>query len=658
MTEQIAPQPTPIERTGAIALPEERESFEGQKVLVVGGPDAHGVSMVATSAQYLEKRGAEVETYVGSPVVRNGRGATHPGAFYSKTLPGLPLEGVDRVIVTDIPLDFRNLSQSEEEVVKLAERINEERKRRNLPELEHPVFFLDHHSTTAFQTDASSVVVKSVPQAYECRLGNEPSKIARIGAICDRDTATLPITEEEMVLAKGLDAAVRPDSDDPRPTLPKNATEQESQVYQEALKAWENRAQKRLEDAVQRLKAEDWEYFRGEAEKMARVEIPTASGFGQIALVDTQGLTEKFSVLKLMEMAIDNNGADKTPYAIGVLREAGDAVKMGREPADLITVIRYWTREDLPSVEKIISEQMPELIDTYRMYGAVNAKTVRLPVNDKETARIVAQLVEAFAGREMPDFSKVKSVVMCGDPNSGKSVYSTIFREALKNLGVRVAHLDLDKAAPTPAWYLDAEVAYKEAESLFAQGKLSQEKLDEAKRALEEAAGRRQSMKRSWSLELAEEAKQELVQATQQEDTDFVIGDIGGGKIKKDENGKIVKITRLTAENARILEGADAVIIVSNNPEGAEEWRKLIEIGIDPETGVRIQRDRPIEIIGMYQSVLEGNVQRVAGSRDEAGIITNLDRSKAERTYNPSVFATAMFVANAVEKRRQQSDNN
>lgn len=403
---------------------------------------------------------------------------------------------------------------------------------------------------------------------------------------------------------------------------------------------------------MRRLKAEDWDYFKKEAERISKIEIPTSSGFGQIAIVDTQDLTIKLSVLKLMEMAIENVGVEKTPYAIGVLRELGD-IKMGREPADLVTVIRHWTREDLPSVEEIITRYFgEEFIEKYKIYGAKNAKTMRLPVNDRETAKITAQLIEVFAGREMPDFSQVRSVVMCGDPNSGKSVYSTIFREALKNLGVRVVHLDLDKAAPTPQWYLDAEIAAKEAELLFSQGKLSQEKLDEAKKKLEEVAEKRRAMKRPWSLDLAEEAKQELIAAAQEEKIDFVIGDIGGGKIKKDEQGKIVKITRLTAENAKILDGTDAVIIVSNNPQGAAEWKKLIETGIDPETGVRIKRDKPIQIIGIYQSILEGNVQEIFSS-EKIGIITNLDRSKAEKKYNPAIFTTAMFVSEAVERRKK-----
>ncbi|PIX03095.1 hypothetical protein COZ78_02170, partial [bacterium (Candidatus Gribaldobacteria) CG_4_8_14_3_um_filter_42_11] len=178
-----------------------------------------------------------------------------------------------------------------------------------------------------------------------------------------------------------------------------------------------------------------------EAERMSRVEIPTTSGFGQVAIVDTQDLTAKFGVLKLMEMAVENSGVEKTPYAIGVLRELGD-IKMGREPADVITIIRHWTREDLPSVEEVITSHFgAEFFEKYKMYGAKNAKTVRLPVNDRETAKIAAELVEAFAGKEMPNFSQVRSVVMCGDPNSGKSVYSAIFREALKTLGVKVNHL-------------------------------------------------------------------------------------------------------------------------------------------------------------------------------------------------------------------------
>ncbi|MBI4972767.1 MAG: hypothetical protein HZC16_02995 [Candidatus Omnitrophica bacterium] len=650
--EQFTPPVEKVERLEGIECPEDKENFEGQKVLVIGGPDAHGVSMAVSSAQYLEKRGAEAIIYVGSPVIREGKGATHPGAFYTKTIPELNVEDYDRVVISDIPLDFRDLPNSEKAIVQLDEKIRENREKRGLPPIERSTFYLDHHSTTQFNASRESVLIKNVPIAEACKLGNERTTIGRIGSICDRDAATLPVTEEEMILARGLDAAVRPDPDDERPKLPKSATEEEKQTYQEQLRAWENRAQARLEETVRKLKSEDWDYFKKEAEQMSRVEIPTAGGFGQIAIVDTQDLTSKLGVLKLMEMAIENAGVEKTPYAVGVLRELGD-IKMGREPADAITIIRHWTREDLPSVEEIIARHFgEEFIEQYKMYGAKNAKTVRLPVNDRETAKIAAQLVEAFAGQEMPDFSQVRSVVMCGDPNSGKSVYSTIFREALKTLGVHVAHLDLDKAAPTPQWYLDAEIAAKEAELLFSQGKLSQEKLDATKKKLEEAAEKRRAIKRPWSLDLAEEAKQELLAAAQEEKTDFIIGDIGGGKIKKDEQGKIIKITRLTAENARILEGTDAVIIVSNNPQGAAEWKKLVETGIDPETGVRIQRDKPIQILGIYQSILEGNVQETA-TGEKTGIITNLDRSKAEKKYNPAIFTTAMFVSEAVEAREK-----
>ena len=639
-----------------IERPEDKEDFEGQKVLIIGGPDAHGVSMAVSSALYLEKRGAAPTIYVGSPVIREGRGATHPGAFYCKTVPNLNVTNYDRLIIVDIPLDFRDLSGSEKAIIELDERLRQDRQQRKKPPLEHSTFYLDHHSTTQFTAPHDSILIKNVPIAEACKLGNDKTLIGRIGAICDRDPATLPITSEEMMLARGLDAAVRPDPDDERPSLPKNASEEEKQNYQKQLREWEDRAQQRLEEAVKRLKAEDWSYFKKEAERINQIEIPTSGGFGQIAIVDTQNLTSKLGVLKLMEMAIENMGTDETPYAIGVLRELGD-IKMGREPADVMTVIRHWTREDLPSVEEIITHRFgEEFIEKYKIYGAKNAKTLRLPVNDQETAKLTAQLVRAFAGREMPDFSRVRSVVMCGDPNSGKSVYSTIFREALKNLGIRVAHLDLDKAAPTPQWYLEAEIASKEAELLFSQGKLSSEKLAEARKKLDEAAEKRRAMKRPWSLELAEEAKQELLEAARNENNDFVIGDIGGGKIKKDSEGNIVKITRLTAENAKILEGADAVIIVSNNPQGAAEWKKLIETGIDPETGVEIKRDKPIQILGIYQSTLEGNVQKVAGDK-EIGIITNLDRSKAEKKYNPAIFTTAIFVSEAVQRRRQNMND-
>ncbi len=101
--EQFRPPTERTERIEGIECPEDKEDFEGQKVLVIGGPDAHGVSMAVASAQYLEKRGAQAVIYIGSPVIREGKGATHPGAFYTKTIPELNVEGYDRLIICDIP---------------------------------------------------------------------------------------------------------------------------------------------------------------------------------------------------------------------------------------------------------------------------------------------------------------------------------------------------------------------------------------------------------------------------------------------------------------------------------------------------------------------------------------------------------------------------
>ncbi len=58
LIEQFTPPIERAERIEGIECPEDKENFEGQKVLVIGGPDAHGVSMAVASAQYLEKRGA------------------------------------------------------------------------------------------------------------------------------------------------------------------------------------------------------------------------------------------------------------------------------------------------------------------------------------------------------------------------------------------------------------------------------------------------------------------------------------------------------------------------------------------------------------------------------------------------------------------------
>jgi len=82
-------------------MPEEREIFAGQKVLVIGGPDAHAMSMAVLSCQYLESKGATVDIYIGSPVIRQGEGATHSGALFTKTLPKLNVTGIDRVVIVD-----------------------------------------------------------------------------------------------------------------------------------------------------------------------------------------------------------------------------------------------------------------------------------------------------------------------------------------------------------------------------------------------------------------------------------------------------------------------------------------------------------------------------------------------------------------------------
>lgn len=621
--------------------PEDREIFGGQHVFVIGGPDAHAMSMAVLSAQWLETKGATADIYIGSPVIREGEGATHSGALFTKTLPKLDVAKYDRVVIVDIPLNTHDMDGSKAGLVELGKRINDRRHAQNVAPLLHPVIYVDHHSTTALEVEhvqLSGVLVKQVATAQECRVGCTPSFIARIGAICDREESILPVTEEEMALARGFDAAVRPAQDDPKPS------------NLDLLRAWEDRAQARLNLAVVELQNGNLEYFKKEAEKLITPKVPVASGFGNVIIVDTQGLTRSFTIYKLMESAVENFGVDTSPYAIAVIRNLKDE-KLGRESADVVTVIRHWTRSDLPTVEDVLGK---ELSEQYHAYGAPNARSMRMPVDEQNTSRVVAELLQKFSGRELPDFSHIGSVVMCGDPNSGKSVFSTILRESLKNFGVRVSHLDLDKAAPTPSWYLEAEVAVKSAEGAFGKGQIGQEQLDTARKNLEEAAGKRRAMKRSWNIDLAEEAKQELLAESQKEGVDFVIGDIGGGRIVKDERGKIIKIQRLTAENARILEGTDAVIVVSNNPAGAAEWVKLVTEGSDPETGVTMRRDKPLVILGVYQSVLEGQTQKVAGTRGEAGVITNLDRSLTDRIYNPSIVATALMVRDGVEKRKEQ----
>jgi hypothetical protein len=665
MCEQLHPYEPINHRIELGYQPEEHEIWTGQKILVIGGPDAHGVSMAAESALWLQTKGAKAQVMIGSPVVNHGEGATHPGAFWTKTIGNIDVTDFDRVVICDIPLDAREekyadspqVRHSERMLIDLAFRVNQARRARGLEPLERSVFYLDHHVTSTFDdalptsaavqlknVESHGIAIKSVASAEACHLGRNSTMMGRIGAIADRESAVLPITPEEMELATGLDVAVRPEIGDLKPSDP---TE---------LKAWEHRAQARLDLAVAKLMAGDWDYFRQESGKLNSIDLPVSSGFGEVIIVDTQDLTDSSFVFKLMERALEKQGINNHAYAIAIKRNQGDGGKMSREPADLVTVLRHWQRTDLPDLrETLETECGQDFLDSHHFYGAANVQTARLPINDLATANIVHQLVESLAGTELPDLRGIKSVVMCGDPNSGKSVLSTLLRESLNNLGVHVAHLDLDKAAPTPEWYLEAEINAAKAEKAYANDKLSQADFDTAINALNKAKAQRKALKRPWTLELAEEARDELVTEAKTGEQDFVIGDIGGGLITRDEYGKIVKVQRLTKVNATILSGTDAVIVVSSNQAGAEEWVRLIQAGIDPETGIAIHRDSPIKIIAIYQSVLEGDVQTVASER-QAGVITNLDRTLTDRMYNPSITALSLMIAGAVRTEHSNGE--
>lgn len=629
-----------LEKIEKVVCPEDKENFKGQKVLVICGPDAHGVCSGVASALYLEKRGAQVEIFSNFP-------ETHPGTFWEKTIDQLNLEGFDRVVISDLPLDARTqekLKKCEEKLLDLSFKIDEERKKRNLPQQEVNIFYLDHHSTSTFtdqvlQTEEMAPKVTTLPElagiklkitqtAEACRLGKEESKIARLGAICDRDPNVLPVLEEERLIAYGLDIAVKGDPEEARPAfgIPE---------YEE----YKKKIQKRINVAIWQLKKENWDYFKELGEKMSKIEVPVACGFGQVIIIESSALKPSF-VLKGMEIAVQNMNI---PYGLAIHRQLPDP-KMGREEADVITIIRDWRRKDLPSVCEILEREFgKENMKKMNWYGGDNAKTVRLKPNNIETARLSARLIEAFAGKEMPDYSRIKKIVICGDPNSGKSVFSTILRQSLETLGVKVAHLDLDKAAPTPSWFLEAETKFKFAKIAYEKKEISEEEFKKAEKDLEEAKEKRKTLKRPWTMELAEEAKNELEQTGKMEKYDIVIGDIGGGRPIKDKEGKIVKIQRLSEVNAKILEAVDGVFIISNSKEGAEEWKKLIENRRDPETGVEIKREKPIKILGIYRSVLEGVKQKIM--EEEPGLITNLDRSNIERKYNPVIFTTAVFIS-------------
>lgn len=491
-----------------------------KKTLVVAGPDAHAVSMAVATKLHLVGQGAEVEVFCRFP-------QTHPRTFWGvrardgepapvDELIGSVHEGkFDEVVVLDLPFDVREPEFSRQKLAELAAVV--------------PVVYVDHHVTSDTVEEIPGVSFKLVRCAEDCCLGEELPQVRRLGAICDRDEAALPITAFERRLAAGLDVAVRPDW----------------KLKEGSAETLENGFM-RFQEAMRQLEAQNWPYFLAQSGNMP--PSPVAAALGNVAVVETTYIPGSW-VLKLIEKSMIELGCT---YAIGVGREIPDT-KSGRPDIkeDLVTVIRNWEAVDQPHVADVLSKVLGDEFSGW--WGAPDAQLKRIEPDAVKTATLAAEILVALAGTQLPDFSGVRRIGVGGEAHSGKSTFMKNLEETLALYGVEVFRARTDLAAPDPRWFLEAEEA-------FARGEIGEEEVERVR-------AKRAALKRPWTIQMADKAYRMVALATR---GDVVLADMPG------------KITDITS---RIAEACDSAFIVARADQVLEmaAWRKFFG-----ERGIRV----------------------------------------------------------------------
>jgi hypothetical protein len=191
-----------------------------RKAILFGGTDGHGAVMSIISERNLRNEGFEVTTvckYVvtkpGEPLPQNC-GTGQPKTFWGITFPNWDFSGLstgDAVVVVDIPLPVAE--QGDKSLPDAAERglakIGE------LTARGIRVVLVDHHKVTetlygrARDLGAEVIVASTAMTTHYGEHDEFAERWGRIGAIVDRDPSVLPVSEEEELLADGLDGAVK-----------------------------------------------------------------------------------------------------------------------------------------------------------------------------------------------------------------------------------------------------------------------------------------------------------------------------------------------------------------------------------------------------------------------------------------------------------------
>jgi hypothetical protein len=301
-----------------------------KKAILFGGTDGHGAVMTVISERNLRSEGWEVTTHCKYVVTQKAQawedlpadcGTGQPKLFWGQTFPRWDFSGLgegDLVVVVDIPLPVSEgpqtfLADTAERGLAVIARLVQAGVR---------VVIVDHHKISetlygrARDLGAEVIVASSAMTTHYGEHDEFAERWGRIGAVVDRDPSVLPVSEEEELLADGLDGAVKrqvgkfPDLQDVglQETLQVFRRGDEEEIKQYLLK------------------------HVGTVPEPERLEVQ-----GNVVYVGT--LEPRFG-FKQLDLACRRTGK---PYGVGLNLSRGGAV----------VVVTYWKAQALPAALKL-----------------------------------------------------------------------------------------------------------------------------------------------------------------------------------------------------------------------------------------------------------------------------------------------------------------
>lgn len=176
-----------------------------------------------------------------------------------------------------------------------------------------------------------------------------------------------------------------------------------------------------------------------------------------------------------------------------------------------------------------------------------------------------------------------------GDPNLGKSVFSSALDRYRETVGVDGWRLDCDGQSPTPPWFL----------SLIGE---------------ERAQHLRNRVKRSWTPEMEESIAEQL--RIGRELFSVLIADLPGG------NHKITPPQRIPNGRERLFAEVDALILLDrDNIPSEPAWRDALRSHSLDDRIAAVLTSRNPEAAPSFTLTPDGRIRR--------GIVTGLDRKRA-----------------------------